>query len=691
MLILAYPSAGLAIWDCSSLDSWYEVLNLPSLDAALGSFATRYPHGVGVIVDAAILPTPAQPVSGADAWAEARPLVAVLARQEASSHVLVYSLRTHEVVHDVPIDGVGHRIRANRRHVVVATSAPLALHVLAAHSLERTPFSPIADVAPSPFDGAPVFDLGAGGRILAYATDRAVPSSRHDIGAARPGAGTVSQRGMFDSDHHSSKESHGDAEAGPGGFMGEARTAGQVGGEVARRVGEGVLSGVKAIGDIGLSYWLTKNPNSGGNLNLSPNGPARTFSKSAPLPSVPGFGRRSPPLRPSTRLASELSTAGTVAVVDLLSFTSSTTKTARRKPNRDAAPGLKLLAHFRPYLHPVALISLAPSSSLVLTSSSQAHSFDIFELKPAVAVGVSATNAECAHEESTAVGKAWHRYRLTRGFTTAEATTASWSPDLRFVSVGTGKGTTREPDNMLTGKPELTAFTLLKDVYATQPFGGKADFRSHFAPKVANSLELQPLSVTLSTITRIRRSRLDTDDPDARSTTLPPCLSFISKSDSHASSFRSSPLSRTPSLPSTAAGLRSPKSPSLQSSTASALQDCLLFYPQSGTCVLDRLAAAPAATVTDGALDVGRLATTAVSGLSQLMKNRGQPAHTTPVDPEWAVSCAAKAEWAVARQPGWNDVREELDADGPYEHPFARRNATRCALVLFSDLAREED
>ena len=219
-----------------------------------------------------------------------------------------------------------------------------------------------------------------------------------------------------------------------------------------RRVGEGVLSGVKAIGDIGLSYWLTKNPTGGGALGAG-SAEARMFSKSAPLPSVPGFERRSPPLRPLARggvaTADATATAGTVAVVDLasLSFNStSRTRMARRKSaSREPAPALKLVAHFRAYVHPIALVSLAPSSALVLTSSSQAHSFDIFEIKPLVQVGVSATRADhLAQDDPTAVGKAWHRYRLNRGFTTAEATTASWSHDLRFVSVGTGKGTTRE-------------------------------------------------------------------------------------------------------------------------------------------------------------------------------------------------------------------------------------------------------
>ncbi|KAK4699999.1 hypothetical protein P7C70_g6253, partial [Phenoliferia sp. Uapishka_3] len=655
------------------------VLNIPSLDSALGSFTSGYPKGVGVIAGAIILPPPVINTEFEDTWSEQRPLVAILARQEASSHVLLYSLRSHRVVHDFPVAGVGHRIQANNRHVVVSTSAPLAIHIFSAISFHPTPFSPLYDVAPSPFDGAPVFSLGKGGRILAYATDRSVSSSRHDTESARPGAGTVSQRGMFDSDQDHSPDAYRDASSGSGGFMGDARAAGQVGGEVARRVGEGVLSGVKAIGDIGLSYWLSKNPSGEGNSGAgggAPVGSGRTFSKSAPNPSFRGFESRSPPQRTSARLASESTAAGTVAVVDLLSpkaYASSATKSNRRKPSREAAPSLKLLAHFRPYTHPISLISLAPSSSLVLTSSSQGHSFDIFELKPAVAVGTSATN-----EDHAVVGKAWHRYRLTRGFTTAEATTASWSSDLRFISVGTGKGTTRRAPLFSRAALSEAHNFFCSDIYATQPFGGKADLRSHLAPKVSNALELQPLSVTLSTITRIRRSRLETSELDSLSSFIPPCLSFISKSDSHASSFRHTPVTKAPSIP--PVNTRSPKSPGLSLTTPapslSAIQDCLLFYPQSGTCILDRLSAAPTPAIIDGSLDVGRLATTAVSGLSQLMKNRGHTSPTTASEPDWVVSCSGKAEWLIARQSGWDDVREEL-IDDSMEAPLAGRSASR--------------
>ncbi|KAM0748353.1 hypothetical protein T439DRAFT_79576 [Meredithblackwellia eburnea MCA 4105] len=746
ILILAYQYAGLSIWDCSTLDSWFEILNHASINSLLPiQLSATYPNGIGVIVAASVLPSPlpssksTQTPQQRDPWQASRPLLAILARQESTSHLVLYSLRTHSVLHDVPLgQGIAHDLQTTSRHVVISTTSPLALHVLDSTTLLPLPFSPLTDLFPSPFDeGQPVFHLGKGGRMLAYATDRPVtPSSRQQQtgNVARPGAGTISLRGMFDSEHSSEgfgassppagifggaaggaasgassvESSFGGVVGGAaGGFMGEA---GQVGGEVARRVGEGLVSGVRAIGDIGLSYWLTKSSSSGGpppqpqTPRLSPGGtgtgsdisgsttPGRNFSKSAPLPSVAGFERRSPTLAPQSNAAGNAA-AGTVVVVDLLSFSTSASTAAlkpsstRRRPS-SSGPALKVLAHFRPSAHPLAVLSLSPSSSFLLTSSAQAHSFDVFEIKPAVKVGVSATLAVAGGTPAggaenrgpgggSEVGKVWHRYRLSRGFTSARATSASWSPDMRFVTISTGKGTIH--------------------VYAIQPFGGKPNFSNHFAPRVSNSLELQPLSVTLSTITRIRPSSREsaTEESDSYPSpgSVPASLVFISKSDSLSSSFRHSPhpVTKPVSPPSPHAFLRGgPRSP-VTASTNSAtpvFQDCAVLYPGTGSCVLSRLTVQSGNNLSsfdaNGGLDVGRLATTAVSGLSQLMKARGNAAP----EPDWVVSCSAKAEWNVARQSGWGEVEEDLTESATEGSAELRR--TRSNTVRYSAEAEIE-
>ncbi|CEQ40271.1 SPOSA6832_01880 [Sporobolomyces salmonicolor] len=654
MLLLAYKSGGFAIWDCSSLDTWFEILNLPHLDSALeDKLSHKLPRGTGPVVGAAVLQSVGADPSG--------PLVALLTGRPPSattSHVLLYSLRTHRIVDTLSMPGSAHRILVNRRFLVVSTTAPLALHIHTLVDFRPAPFSPLTDVAPSQFDGTPVFSLGSGGRLLAYATDRLLLSSRLDRSLAKPGAGLLAHSGLFDAGSPSSLDDFGGDRSR---FMTDA---GQVGGEVARRVGEGVMSGVKAIGEAGLSYWMTRGGGRGGegrDGREANDGAARTFSKSAPLPSMAGIGRRlsittakpTQPDSPSSSLDSSTSTAaGTVIVVDLLSHSAS--KSRARGATTSTTQSLKTVAHFRPYHQSLALISLSPSSTMLLTASSQAHFFDVFELKPSVSIGLNATSA-VPSAAGTNHGKVWHRYRLQRGFTTAQAASATWSPDGRFVAVGTGKGTTH--------------------VYAVQPTGGKPQIDKHFVPKVANMQELPPLSVVLSTIARIRPVAKAHESPvrlESSSTAAGPAFPsviFLPKSASFQSSFRPAPLAYS-SYPSPRHRSSSVKAPPV-------IQDLLIFHPSSSSSVLHRLTALeiPPPTSAEGAVaaasrgDVGRLATTAVSGLTQLMKSRGGFGGAAGAGPggeaaqakrDWTVVAGRKAEWRVARTPGAGEVKEEL-------------------------------
>lgn len=99
--------------------------------------------------------------------------------------------------------------------------------------------------------------------------------------------------------------------------------------------------------------------------------------------------------------------------------------------------------------------------------------------------------------------------------------------------------------------------------------------------------------------------------------------------------------------------------------SAGTFQDLLVFYPHSSLTILERLqvSLAPASTVeaaTRG--DVGRIATTAVSGLSQLMKSRGGVVGqgSSEKKREWIVGCSAKAEWEVGRD-GEGEVKEMVE------------------------------
>ncbi|GAA5911021.1 hypothetical protein JCM6882_006750 [Rhodosporidiobolus microsporus] len=755
ILILGYKNGGVAIWDCSSLDTWVELLNLPTLDAAFDSKLRRkFPRGAGTTSSAAVLPSPVASSAATDAFAADRPLVAFSASPVSSSGspsltVFLYSLRNHRIIDSLSLPGIAHRILSNRRHLVVSTTSPSALHILRAHDLAPAPFSPLTDVARSPFDGTPVFDLGAGGRLLVCATDRPLLSSRLDRAPARPGAGILAHRGLFDSDP---------AEGGSGGASSSsafAAEAAHAGGEVARRVGEGVMSGVKAIGEAGMSYWMSRAASGRTNSSDGHDSPSyargagedggRTFSRSAPQPSLAGFGRRTS-ISGLTKLAgggdgaagfsassassASSSTAGTVLVVDLLSPTpvpstkSSRARTVSSTPSGPAAPSpVKVVAHFRPYAQPLALVSLSPSSTQVLTAPAAGHAFDVFELKPAVRVGVSATSSASGSESSSTSsgsGKVWHRYRLSRGYTSARASAASWSPDARFVAVSTSNA--RKPGGGTA------------HVYALNATGGAPSLEGHFAAKVGNARELSPLSVGMGAVARVRAptggGKREDESAGVGSPPLSrrpseaggagvaigasfPSVVFLPKGDSIRSAFR--PTAPPPPSASATTSPRQAFSPPLPPTSTSSsasrapttFQDLTTFHPSLGSATLHRLSLAeasppPLATLATAAEDTiaaasrgdvrGVLSTTgtaAVSGLSQLMRRNGNggaaPAPSTShggareggkdLKREWTVRAGTLAGWRLGREKGWGEVRERLfdeDEEGDEEEEDER-------------------
>ncbi|GAA5977579.1 hypothetical protein JCM11641_006869 [Rhodosporidiobolus odoratus] len=681
VLILAYKNDGVAVWDCSDLDSWTEVLNLPTFDAALDSKLQRkFPRGAGTVCSATVLPSPLMPIGTPDPLSASRPLIAFATYDSSSSSsssvsstVFLYSLRTHRIVNTVSLLGIAHRILANRRFLIISTTAPAALHVYEASDLSPARVSPLTDVARSPFDGSPVFDLGQGGRLLAYATNRPVLSSRLDRSPGRPGSGILAHRGLFDAE----------LQTGDAGDYRFATEAAHAGGEVARRAAEGVMSGVKAIGEVSMGYWsgvgsAGRRTSEGGSAAGFGEDWSRTFSKSAPQASGAGFSRRIS-ISAMTKTGGDgpmSSTAGTVLVVDLLSPVASSSPSNKPRTSRPvSSPGgvassssspLRVVAHFRPCSQPLALLSFSPSSTSLLTASATAHAFDVFELKPAVRIGVSATSSSPSSAPAP-LGQVWHRYRLQRGYTSAQATSATWSTDGRFVSVATGKGTAH--------------------VYALNATGGLPQLETHFAEKVINAKELAPLSVGLGTVARVRapQVRHEGDEVPAGETgrskavgALPPAVAFVHKSDSVLSAFAPPPSSH----------LRS--STASSSPNATTIQDLAVFHPHLGSATLHRLSLAEAgapplstlATAAEGTLaaasrgDVGKLATTAVSGLSQLMKRgagsvsqiQHQNQSRAGVDQqrpgegarkrEWTVKGEVLAGWKLAREKGWGEVRE---------------------------------
>jgi hypothetical protein len=137
--------------------------------------------------------------------------------------------------------GKATRILSNSRFIAIATSAPLAIHILSSTTFLPIPSSPLLDLSSNPFDGSPVFDLGQGGRFLAYATTRRLGNPSFST-TAKAGTGIRSRPGMFDTDDEDE--------------VGNVSNVwiDKVGGEVARKVGEAAFVGARALGGIP-NYW----------------------------------------------------------------------------------------------------------------------------------------------------------------------------------------------------------------------------------------------------------------------------------------------------------------------------------------------------------------------------------------------------------------------------------------------------
>ncbi|KAK4053273.1 hypothetical protein OIO90_004047 [Microbotryomycetes sp. JL221] len=615
VLIVVRASSNVTIWECSSLESWTEILNIESLDKVQRA-QTSVAKSVGVagfgkVVGAAVLCSPVD--SETRQWTKSSPVVAFACRTSSSvSQIVLYSLRSHQVVHSVAVPGQIHRLVAsNRRHLAASMSNPAAIHLYSLQDFSPLSCSPLTNVLVNPWTGAPEFDLGQGGRLLAYATSEPdMTRTKYEDETIRPGSGIIAHRGTFDFD--SSAREIG-VQDGP-----IQSPDSNLGNDVARFVGAGVKTGVKAIGELG-SYWLAR-----ANAKNSTPEPLEATSASRPIgeraspsmlsssPRAAGWSRRDSALEGPASPHS-----GTVAVVDLDSVTQGRSgKAAKRRPKPRA------IAHFRASWQAIAYLSLSPSSTTLLVADVAGHSFDVFELRPSPAcVPLASRPADV-----------WHRYRLHRGLTNAKTVSVEWSRDSKFVAVGTGKGTLH--------------------VFPINPTGGGAvEFDKHFGPKVINSSDLPPLSMSAGTIARIRPPRL-TRAETGNVLNTPPSLAFVPHHETAASKLAPSPA----------------KGSSLN------LQDMLIFQPEHCVAILARLSAEPLPTsVAEGTLaaasrgDVGKMASTAVSGLTQLMKSRGLGSNKmnrkggTGNKIEWSVNCGAKASFEISTDREGGDVQEPFD------------------------------
>ena len=317
---------------------------------------------------------------------------------------------------------------------------------------------PIMDVATNPYTGHPVIAVstGTGGRMLAYTSKRTMDEGE---------SGIIATQGWTSGTSTSTS-----------GFASAEKVTPTIAyTESARRVGEGVISGVGALSRYGYSKYSEYR---------MPDERAQKTELSKSAPAGRGYllqrthtDDQTENIRQPLPRSRDAQTIGTVVVLDLVA----SERNARRQAG--VAPET-IIAHFCPsHAHATTLLSFSPNGSSILTASSEAHCFHIFELRSKSVFG---KDSDTDRLRSSSPGKVWHRYRLNRGFTTAQAMTASWFPDGRMAAVQTASGTSH--------------------IYAINPQGGQVSDSTHAKEQVQNEVRLAPLSVNMEAIARIRMS-----------------------------------------------------------------------------------------------------------------------------------------------------------------------------------------
>jgi hypothetical protein len=210
---------------------------------------------------------------------------------------------------------------------------------------------------------------------------------------------------------------------------------------------------------------------------------SRPFSRSAPAASTSGGNAegRYGPHQEENIAGTALDTAATshaeyyVTVVDLAALrtsgTSSSSKTLRTSTD-NPPPAPAVIAEFLVGKeHPISLLEFSTDGTSLMVATRSGQTMKVFQLRPAISGlrlrSTSASNVVSSpHSDTSALPSPVHVYDLRRGRTSAVVDSLTWAHDARWMAVATEKGTVH--------------------VFATNPYGGPTDERSHLGGRVVN-------------------------------------------------------------------------------------------------------------------------------------------------------------------------------------------------------------
>ncbi|TXT07924.1 uncharacterized protein COLE_04848 [Cutaneotrichosporon oleaginosum] len=400
-------------------------------------------------------------------WGEHGPVLAVCTHSPESRGlqgplgVSLISLRTGRAYRRLDVGkGIAGSVTASQRAIVITTSHPSPSIYVVNQDLELVTPS-IVGLPAHPQSFLPVVALS--GRLLALASSEpAATPGPHGLGSivtasmTRPRISSVSSQGSAST-------------AAPPTAQGAIlSSAVELGGGVARGVWAGLKAGAKAASQASSGRLASSAPNDRVLENLSSPTSETCESRS----------------HEDADIASPKPLGGVwVKILDLF-------------PASSVEP--ELIAHFRlpslrhlvaamptqsprstiPRDQPVVLLNFSPDGTRLFAAPADGRAFHVLEVRPRGAM---------LSRPGPPKGEVWDTYVLRRGNTTASVRSVSWSPDGRYVAVGTGRGTVH--------------------VFPVCPGGGKPTAASHVPLKLTNAHILPALSVEIAPCARIRPYR----------------------------------------------------------------------------------------------------------------------------------------------------------------------------------------
>lgn len=133
-------------------------------------------------------------------------------------------------------------------------------------------------------------------------------------------------------------------------------------------------------------------------------------------------------------------------------------------PEENLIPPDAVIAHFIAHTEAIVGLSFDPSGMLLLTSDKRGHDFHVFRIQ--------------SHPGGPALAAVHHLYILHRGDTSAKVQDMCFSPDSRWVTVSTLRGTTH--------------------VFPVTPYGGPISVRTHATAHVVNKMSRYQRSAGLT-------------------------------------------------------------------------------------------------------------------------------------------------------------------------------------------------